>query len=79
MVQIQESKKLFQLFLGGPGHLVHETLKSAEEVYGLSYNFLHADCDAIIFVKANIILLTFKCQFIAVLLGRPLVVAGKIP
>ena len=43
VVQIQESKKLFQLFLGGPGHLVHETLKSAEEVYGLGYIFLHAD------------------------------------
>ena len=34
-MQIQESKKLFQWFVGGPGqngcgHLVHDTLKSAE-------------------------------------------------
>ena len=35
MVQIEESKKLFQWFLGGPGqkwawYVVHETLKSDE-------------------------------------------------
>ena len=30
VLQIQESKKLFQRFLGGRGHLVHETPKSAE-------------------------------------------------
>ena len=44
-------------------------------------DFLHVDCDAIIFDKTNIILytLTFKCHFIAVLLARPLAVAGRIP
>ena len=42
----------------GRGHLVNETLKSAEWVYELSL-FLHADCDTIIFGKTNIVLYTF--------------------
>ena len=42
----------------GHGHLVHETLKSSEWVYELSL-FLPADCDAIIFGKANIVLYIF--------------------
>ena len=30
VVQIQESEKIFQWLLGGPGHLVYDALKSAE-------------------------------------------------
>ena len=42
----------------GRDHLVHETLKSAECVYELSW-FLQADCDVIIFDKNNIVLYIF--------------------
>ena len=42
----------------GCGHFVHETLKSAEWVYELSF-FLHADYDAITFGKSNILLYIF--------------------
>ena len=40
-------------------------------------DFLHADCDAITLVKPTLysISLTFKCQFSAVLLVKPMVVA----
>ena len=43
----------------GRGYLFHETLKSTEWVYELSFFFLHADCDAIIFGKTNIVLYIF--------------------
>ena len=52
LLQIQENWKLLQWFLGGHGHLVHETLKSSvlwEWVYELSWFFLHTDYDARIF------------------------------
>ena len=42
----------------GRDHLAHETLKSAECVYELSW-FLQADCDVIIFDKNNIVLYIF--------------------
>ena len=43
-------------------------------------DFFHADCDAIIVGRPTLysIFLTFKCQFIAVLLARPLAVARRI-
>ena len=42
----------------GCGHLVHETLKSAEWVYEWA-DFLHSDCDAISFGETNIVLYIF--------------------
>ena len=32
-----------------PGHLVHETLKSVKNAFMNSADFLHADCEAVIF------------------------------
>ena len=42
----------------GCGHLVHETLISAEEFMNWA-DFLHADCDAITSGKTNIVLYIF--------------------
>ena len=62
------------------GHLVHETLESAHWVYELI--FLHADCTVInnFWLRPTLysIYLTFKCQFIAVLLIKSLAVAERI-
>ena len=43
-------------------------------------DFLHADCDAIIFIRPTLhfLFLAFKCQSSAVVLTSPLVVAGMI-
>ena len=43
-------------------------------------DFLHADCDAIIFFRpaSYSVSLTFKCQYTAVVLVRPPAVAGKV-
>ena len=46
------------LVKNGCGNLVHESLKSVEEVYALSC-FLHADCDSIIFYQTNMTLFIF--------------------
>ena len=54
----------------GRGYLVHENLKSAKWVYELSLFFV---CWLWL-----TFMLTFKCHFTAVLLVRPLVVAGRI-
>ena len=51
VMQIQENNFndfWMGLLKDGHGHLVHDTLKSAELVYGLSRIFV-AHCDAIIF------------------------------
>ena len=63
LVQIQKAKSNFNDFWVnavkiGCDHLVHETPKSAEWVYELSW-FLHADCDEITFGKTNIVLYIF--------------------
>ena len=60
----------------GLGHLVHETLN----VFMNWADFLHAECDAIILIRPTFysIPLTFKCQFTAVLLAKPLVVPERI-
>ena len=54
----------------GRGYLVHENLKSAKWVYELSLFFV---CWLWL-----TFMLTFKCHFTAVLLVRPLAVAGRI-
>ena len=41
------------------GHLVHQTLKSAECAYMNWVDILQADCDSIIFGKNNIVLYIF--------------------
>ena len=43
-------------------------------------DFLHADCDAIIFIRPTLhfLFLAFKCRSSAVVLTSPLVVAGMI-
>ena len=51
LVQIQESKMLIQWFLGGCGHLVHETqnLWYFQNEFLNWADFLHGKCDTMVF------------------------------
>ena len=65
----------------GQGHLVHETLKSAEWVYGLSWFFacwLWCNNFWLGRPRSPFLSLTFKCQSIGVVLVSPLTVAGRM-
>ena len=64
VVQIQEIKKLFQWFLGGPGQkwawlFSSWVPKMCWISLWMELIFLHADCDAIIFYETNIALFIF--------------------
>ena len=85
LVQIQEAKSYFDWFLGGLGqngcgHLVHETLKYAEWVYGLSWFLADWLWCSNFFVRPtpHFLFLMFECQSTAVVLVSSLVAAGKI-
>ena len=61
------------------GYLVHEALESADWVYELSWLFAcWLWCNNFWLDQHHTLSLTFKCQSTAVVLVRPLVVAGRI-
>ena len=86
VVQIQESKKLFQWFLGEPGQKWAWSVSSWDPKIcwislWIELIFCILTVMQLFLVRPTIysMYLTFKWQFIAVLLARPLVVAGRIP
>ena len=83
--KFKNTKSCFNDFLvgqvkNGYGHLVHEILKSAEWAYGLSWFFAcWLWCNNFwLDQHRTFVSLTFKCQSTGVVLGSPLVVAGRI-
>ena len=67
------------LVKNGHGHSVHETLKSAEYVYRLSWFFTcWLWCNNFLLDQHWLFFFTFKSQSTAVVLVSPLTVAGRI-
>ena len=83
--KFKNTKSYFNDFLvglvkNGYGHLVHDTLKSAEWAYGLSWFFAcWLWCNNFLLDQhRTFVSLTLECQSAGVVLVSPLVVVGRI-